>query len=111
MQTGILDEPLRCKLGQTFDETFYFTDEAGSPVDVSGYAFSLMLRENKNADVAATADCSFVSPNGCRIVIAASITASLKIRAYKTDLKMVNGSVVDFGFEGDFIIEEAITRS
>jgi len=112
MEVGVLDEPIKCKRGQTYDETFYFNDETGSPVDVSAYTATLVLRENPLAPVAATAVCTLVGTNGFRVVISSAATAALKVRTYKTDLRMAAaGPVVDFGFEGDFIVEAPITQS
>ena len=113
MEVGQLDEPIRCKWGQTYDETFYFNDQNGNPVDVSAYTATLVLRENPLAPVAATAVCTLVGTNGFRVVISSTSMSSpsLKIRTYKTDLKMTAaGPLVDYGFEGDFIVEAPITQ-
>lgn len=113
METTELKEPLRCKKGQTFEEEFEFFDEDDNPVVVTDYTFSLKLKERKDSvEVTASATCTITASNKVKVVVAASLTNGLKVRSYFTDLRGTRaGGIVDFFFEGEFVIDHAITQS
>jgi predicted component of type VI protein secretion system len=113
VETTELKEPLRAKKGQTYEEDFEFFDGDDVPVDVSDYTFTLDLREREDSSVvAASAVCTIPQAHVVRVTIAASVMNTLKVRSYKTDIRGAKaGGIVDYLFEGEFIVDHAITQS
>ena len=113
METAELKDAIRCKKGQTYEEDFEFFDDDDVPVDTSDYTCTLALKERKEDTVAAaTAVCTKPDANTVRVAIAANVMNTLKVRTYFTDLRGARaGGIVDFLFEGEFIVEHAITTS
>lgn len=92
--------PLEQKIGATLAWTVVYTDDAGAPVNLTGYAITMQIRDNKNsvlADLAIGSGITIVDAAAGKysVVVSAADQAAWVPTIAKYDIRYTNGSVAD----------------
>lgn len=115
MSAGIYD--IIIEQGATFQMTLTWKDNAGSPIDLSGYSARMQVRTSYEAEetlVSLTSAGGDIVLGGAlgtiAITIAASVTQGLQIDEAVYDLELVNGLTVTRLLQGKATVSREVTR-
>ena len=103
--------------GATFSRVLTYKDDAGNPVNLTGYTARMQVRDTYDAAGVAlnlTTENGGIALGGAlgTITLAATATATAAITAdqYVYDLEMITGSQVTRLVEGTFTVTPEVTR-
>lgn len=104
--------------GETFEYTWPTVDnEAGNPVDLTGYTAKIALKEHRDLDETLAewtsgAELTLNSDGTIDIKLDASTTAGLSFREVVYDIRLVDGAgEVSYPFWGHITLEKSVTTS
>lgn len=101
-------------IGADFEQTFNLEDSSNSPLDLSNYtASSIMKKHPASSRVSALFNVSFPNPTlgQLKISLGSTITSTLKSGRYCYDILVNDGSVKTRVVEGSAIVTAGVTTS
>lgn len=117
MTSVVPRKDLTFRQGSTYTHDFYYTDEAGSPVNLTGYDARMQIREYAEAgDALYDSDPSHFLVDGANgkvtLTIPAAITEAWAFRrgVYDIELYTAGGTVLPL-VQGKVKVEPEITRT
>lgn len=115
-RAGTLDfiNDLALEQGATFDGTLAFTDDNGSPIDLTGYTITWQVRD-RHSDVLIldlSGYCTVPTPtNGVvNFNVPRTITEDIAADEYVTDFLLTQGTYGRFEFRGRFEVADTISQ-
>lgn len=101
--------------GATYAQTFTWTDDAGDPVNLTGYTARMKIKTAKGAtaNIASLTDAAGITLGGAAgtiaVTLTATVTAAYTFKRAVYDLELVNGDTVTRLLEGDVILSKEVT--
>jgi len=105
---------ITCRKGDTFRIEFTFSDDAGDPIDLTGYSWKMDVKETdtSSGDIIADSDFSYSGNTDGELEITASATTMSSVSGglYVYDLQSNNGGTVKTWIYGIFKINEDVSE-
>jgi hypothetical protein len=108
-------DDLAMEQGATFDGSLAFTNDDGTPVDLTGYTIVWQIR-TQTVESALILNmalyCAVPAPTGgvVNFNVPRTITAALIPGTYETDFMLTLGTYGRFEFRGTFIIVDTVSQ-